>query len=67
MIFGVIVLTVVTHILTDGRVTTQETAQPGMAECQRIAEIVNNANGAGKYKFFASCREGQQHYLAKVE
>ena len=67
MILGVIVLTVVTHIVSDGRVTTQETVQSGMEECHRIAEIVNNANGAGKYKFFASCREGQQHHLAKVE
>jgi hypothetical protein len=67
MILGIIVLTVVTHITSDGRVATQETVQPGMAECQRIAEIVNNANGGGKYKFFASCREGQQAYVAKVE
>lgn len=67
MIFGVIVLTVVTHFMGDGGITTQETVQSGMEECLRIAEIVNNANGAGKYKFFASCREGQQHYLAKIE
>ena len=67
MISGVIVLTVVTHIMSDGRVTTQETVQPGMAECHRLAEIVNTANGAGKYKFLAWCRDGQQHYLAKVE
>ena len=67
MILGVIVLTVVTHIMSDGRVTTQETVQPGMVECQRLAEIVNTANGAGKYKFFASCRDGQQRYLAKIE
>jgi hypothetical protein len=67
MIIGIIVLTVVTHIMSDGRVTTQETVQPSMEECHRIAEIVKNANGAGKYKFFASCQEGQRHYLAKVE
>ena len=45
----------------------QETVQPSMEQCHRLAEIVNKANGAGKYKFFASCREGQSHYLAKVE
>jgi hypothetical protein len=62
------VLTVVTHIMSDGRVARQETAQSGMEECHRMAEIVNNANGADEYMFFASCREGQlgqQRNLAK--
>jgi hypothetical protein len=67
MILGVIVLTVVTHIMSDGRITTRETVQPSMEECHRIAAIVNKANGADKYKFFASCQEGQQHYLAKSQ
>ena len=58
MILGVIVLTVVTHIKGDGRVVTQETVQPSMEECQRQAEIINKANGAGKYEFSAQCREG---------
>ena len=67
MILGVIVLTVVTHFMSDGRVTTQQTVQPSMQECYRLAEIVNKANGAGKYKFFARCREGQEDQLAKAE
>jgi len=51
MILGVIVLTVVTQ-MSDGRVATQQTVQPNMEECHRLAEIVNKTNGAGKYKFF---------------
>ena len=67
MISRVIVLVGVTHIISDGRITTEETAQPSMEECYRLAEIVNNANGKGKYEFFAWCREDQLNYLAKVE
>ena len=67
MILSVIVLTVVTHIMNDGRVITQETAQSSMEECHRLAEVVNKANGAGKYTFFARCRESQLDNLAKVE
>ena len=58
MILSVVVLTVVTHMMSDDRTATQETVQPNMEECHRLAEIVNKANGAGKYKFFASCRGG---------
>ena len=57
MIFGVIVLSVVTHIMSDGRFVTQETVQPSMEECHRQAEVINKANGAGKYEFSAQCRE----------
>jgi hypothetical protein len=57
MILGVIVLSVVTHIMGDGRVLTQETIQPSMEECHRQAEAINKANGAGKYEFSAQCRE----------
>jgi hypothetical protein len=57
MILVVIVLTVVTHIMSDGRVVTQETVRPSMAECLRQAEMINKANGAGKYEFSAQCRE----------
>ena len=57
MIVAVIVLTIVTHIMSDGRVLTRETVQPSMEECQRQAEIINKANGAGKYEFSAQCRE----------
>jgi hypothetical protein len=67
MIVGAIILTVVTHIMNDGRVITQETVQSSMEECYRVAEIVNKANGAEKYKFFASCRDGQQGRLVKAE
>jgi hypothetical protein len=66
MILGAIVLTVVTHIMSDGRVITQETVQPSMEECHRLAEFINRANGAGKYKFFARCRDGRQEYLVNA-
>ena len=52
-----VILTVVTRVMSDGRVITQESVPHSMEECLRIAQMINAADGGGKYQFFASCRE----------